>query len=63
MAASLCVDPAVEPEAFARYFAGDEDGFDKRAPNLDRVSAQRDPMRADGSCSGQAASRASFNQY
>ena len=27
MAASLCVDPAVEPEAFARYFAGDIDAF------------------------------------
>lgn len=51
----------IKYERFKAYFKGDEDGLDKRAPNLERVQAA-DPMRADGSCDpGKAASRASFH--
>ena len=38
----------IKYERFKAYFKGDEDGLDKRAPNLERVQAA-DPMRARGS--------------
>lgn len=50
----------IKYERFKRYFANDDGGLGERAPNLSAVNT--DPMRADGSVKGEAASRASFQR-